>query len=155
MLSKDSNLFCNNGKSVILARYCQTACLSIDLYLSACLMTSICDCQSIPIHYIFFGLKQKCATWQCTQAYFSGWLSRFIEPQDVYYLFLSQDEERPKSTMYSPETGRLIPPPSRAMSRGFSRRGQRERYLGHLQHIAAEPDMETVVSKKYILMIMK
>ncbi|KAK7112442.1 protein TBATA-like isoform X2 [Littorina saxatilis] len=58
------------------------------------------------------------------------------------------EEERPKTTMYSQETGRLIPPPSRAMSRGNSRRGQRTPYYGlggNLQHIAPAPDMENVV----------
>ncbi|XP_025095180.1 protein TBATA-like isoform X1 [Pomacea canaliculata] len=56
------------------------------------------------------------------------------------------DDERPKTTVYSPETGRIIPPPSRALSRnGASRRAQRDRFLGNLQHIAAEPDMENMV----------
>ena len=48
--------------------------------------------------------------------------------------------------MYSQETGRLIPPPSRAMSRGNSRRGQRNYGLGSLQHIVPAPDLENVVS---------
>lgn len=54
--------------------------------------------------------------------------------------------ERPK-TQYSETTGRIIPPPSRAMSRGRtgSRQG-RDKYFGTLQHIAPEPDMETMVS---------
>lgn len=54
--------------------------------------------------------------------------------------------ERPK-TQYSETTGRIIPPPSRAMSRGKtgSRQG-RDKYFGTLQHIAPEPDMETMVS---------
>ncbi|XP_052688365.1 protein TBATA-like isoform X4 [Crassostrea angulata] len=53
--------------------------------------------------------------------------------------------ERPK-TQYSETTGRIIPPPSRAMSRGKtgSRQG-RDKYFGTLQHIAPEPDMETMV----------
>ncbi|XP_022316135.2 protein TBATA-like isoform X2 [Crassostrea virginica] len=53
--------------------------------------------------------------------------------------------ERPK-TQYSETTGRIIPPPSRAMSRGKtgSRQG-RDKYYGTLQHIAPEPDMETMV----------
>lgn len=60
---------------------------------------------------------------------------------------MKQDDERPKTTVYSPETGRIIPPPSRALSRnGASRRAQRDRFLGNLQHIAAEPDMENMVS---------
>lgn len=54
-------------------------------------------------------------------------------------------QERPK-TKYSAETGRLIPPPSRAMSRGASRQGSRHgRIYNPLQHIAAEPDMESMV----------
>ena len=54
--------------------------------------------------------------------------------------------ERPK-TQYSETTGRIIPPPSRAMSRGKtgSRQG-RDKYYGTLQHIAPEPDMETMVN---------
>lgn len=53
--------------------------------------------------------------------------------------------ERPR-TQYSETTGRIIPPPSRAMSRGrtVSRQGG-DKYYGNLQHIAAEPDMETMV----------
>ena len=54
--------------------------------------------------------------------------------------------ERPK-TQYSETTGRLIPPPSRAMSRGPSRGASRQGRMGQLQHIAAEPDMEAVVSR--------
>ncbi|XP_012944195.1 protein TBATA [Aplysia californica] len=59
-----------------------------------------------------------------------------------------EEEQRPRSTMYSPETGRLIPPPSRAMSRGGSRRGRyngQQFVGGSLQHIAADPDLENVV----------
>ena len=48
--------------------------------------------------------------------------------------------------MYSQETGRLIPPPSRAMSRGNSRRAQRSYGLGSLQHIVPAPDLENMVS---------
>jgi hypothetical protein len=61
--------------------------------------------------------------------------------------------ERPK-TQYSETTGRIIPPPSRAMSRGRigSRQG-RDKYYGNLQHIAPEPDMETMVSQVYTLLI--
>ncbi|XP_048762455.1 protein TBATA-like isoform X2 [Ostrea edulis] len=53
--------------------------------------------------------------------------------------------ERPR-TQYSETTGRIIPPPSRAMSRGrtVSRQGG-DKYYGNLQHIAAEPDMETMI----------
>jgi len=61
--------------------------------------------------------------------------------------------ERPK-TQYSETTGRLIPPPSRAMSRGPSRQGSRmgsrqggrDMYQRNFQHIAEDPDMETHVS---------
>lgn len=59
----------------------------------------------------------------------------------------AEDEGRPRSTQYSPETGRLIPPPSRAMSRA-SRRGNRAGagfVGGNLQHISADPDLENVV----------
>ncbi|KAL4239370.1 hypothetical protein ACF0H5_000187 [Mactra antiquata] len=60
--------------------------------------------------------------------------------------------ERPK-TQYSETTGRLIPPPSRAMSRGASRQGsrqgsrmgQRDILQRNLQHIAEDPDMESHV----------
>ncbi|GFO23518.1 protein spatial [Plakobranchus ocellatus] len=64
------------------------------------------------------------------------------------------EETRPRSTMYSPETGRLIPPPSRAMSRGVSRRGARGAQIGgpqqpwasgNLQHISTDPDLENMV----------
>lgn len=62
--------------------------------------------------------------------------------------------ERPK-TQYSETTGRLIPPPSRAMSRGSSRQGsrhgsrqgQRPGPHGYLQHIVENPDLENVVGK--------
>lgn len=60
--------------------------------------------------------------------------------------------ERPK-TQYSETTGRLIPPPSRAMSRGSSRQGsrqgsragQRDLFQRNFQHIAEDPDMESHV----------
>ncbi|XP_041364894.1 protein TBATA-like [Gigantopelta aegis] len=52
-------------------------------------------------------------------------------------------EERPRTTQYSTATGRLIPPPSRAMSRAGSRRGARP--MNMFQHIAAEPDVENSV----------
>ncbi|KAH9508471.1 hypothetical protein Btru_055289 [Bulinus truncatus] len=58
-----------------------------------------------------------------------------------------EEEKRPRSTMYSPDTGRLIPPPSRAMSRSGSRRGRgNQQFLtGNLQHISADPDLENIV----------
>lgn len=55
---------------------------------------------------------------------------------------------RPK-TQYSESTGRLIPPPSRAMSRGFSRQSRR----GDAIRTAAQemnmetPDAESMVSR--------
>ncbi|XP_052263262.1 protein TBATA-like isoform X2 [Dreissena polymorpha] len=60
--------------------------------------------------------------------------------------------ERPK-TQYSETTGRLIPPPSRAMSRGpsrqasrqGSRQGGRDVFQRNFQHIAEDPDMEAQV----------
>ncbi|XP_046364997.2 uncharacterized protein LOC124141135 [Haliotis rufescens] len=55
-----------------------------------------------------------------------------------------RDQERPRTTQYSAETGRLIPPPSRNMSRGASRRG-RPQFVPSMQHIAAEPDIENMV----------
>ncbi|KAK3594384.1 hypothetical protein CHS0354_009677 [Potamilus streckersoni] len=56
-----------------------------------------------------------------------------------------KEPERPK-TQYSETTGRIIPPPSRALSRGRSRSGSRlEQRMGNFQHIATEPDMETHV----------
>uniref|UniRef100_A0A2C9LW82 Protein TBATA n=1 Tax=Biomphalaria glabrata TaxID=6526 RepID=A0A2C9LW82_BIOGL len=59
----------------------------------------------------------------------------------------AEEDKRPRSTMYSPETGRLIPPPSRAMSRGASRRGRGNQQFvtGSLQHISADPDLENIV----------
>ena len=59
--------------------------------------------------------------------------------------------ERPK-TQYSETTGRLIPPPSRAMSRGNSRQASRQGSRGgnrNFQHIAEDPDMETEVSSHF------
>lgn len=54
---------------------------------------------------------------------------------------------RPR-TVYSADTGRIIPPPSRAMSRRASRHGSRQGQMGQqpFLHIAAEPDMESTVS---------
>ncbi|XP_071808803.1 protein TBATA-like isoform X2 [Asterias amurensis] len=55
-----------------------------------------------------------------------------------------QQEVQPRRTsVYSAETGRLLPPPSRAMSRGFSRQKQRPRDL--FQHIVPEMDQEALV----------
>ena len=56
----------------------------------------------------------------------------------------AEEEERRPKTQYSAETGRLIPPPSRAMSRGGSRGGNRG--MGQFQHIMEEPDTESMVS---------
>jgi len=54
------------------------------------------------------------------------------------------EEAQPKrTTVYSADTGRLIPPPSRAMSRGFSRSQQRKLDMYH--HIAAAQDNEALV----------
>ena len=58
-----------------------------------------------------------------------------------------QQEVQPRRTsVYSAETGRLLPPPSRAMSRGFSRQKQRPRDL--FQHIVPEMDQEALVSSR-------
>lgn len=54
-----------------------------------------------------------------------------------------KQEERPRTTQYSADTGRIIPPPSRAMSRKGSRQGHRQPLF---DHIVAEPDMESYVS---------
>ncbi|CAL1527451.1 unnamed protein product [Lymnaea stagnalis] len=92
------------------------------------------------------GLVPVTETWRDELANFTkslgldGELSQ--QPQD------KQDVEvRPRSTMYSPETGRLIPPPSRAMSRSGSRkgRGQQQFIGGNFQHISADPDLENIV----------
>ncbi|XP_039273502.1 protein TBATA-like [Styela clava] len=48
-----------------------------------------------------------------------------------------------RRTIYSAETGRLVPPPSRAMSRQASRQGGRP--YGSYQHISAYPDTETLM----------
>ena len=60
-----------------------------------------------------------------------------------------EEEQRPRTTMYSAETGRIIPPPSRMASRGGSRRGRTVPagfVGGSLQHISADPDFENIVS---------
>ncbi|XP_019619991.1 PREDICTED: protein TBATA-like isoform X1 [Branchiostoma belcheri] len=51
-----------------------------------------------------------------------------------------------RQTKYSEETGRLIPPPSRAMSRQASRQGSRQggRY-NHFMHISPDPNAEVLV----------
>ena len=62
-----------------------------------------------------------------------------------------QETERPRTrTMYSPQTGRLIPPPSRAMSRAQTRSGSRQSQRGYppFQHIAQEPDNENMVNRE-------
>ncbi|XP_059140441.1 protein TBATA-like [Physella acuta] len=55
-----------------------------------------------------------------------------------------EEEKRPRTSVYSPDTGRLIPPPSRAMTRGGSRRGH-QFVGGNFQHISADPDLENTV----------
>ncbi|XP_033108173.1 protein TBATA-like isoform X3 [Anneissia japonica] len=55
-----------------------------------------------------------------------------------------QQQEQPRRTsVYSSDTGRLIPPPSRAMQRGFSR--QRQREPQHFNHIQPEQANESLV----------
>eukprot|EP00058_Branchiostoma_floridae_P010504 XP_002595992.1 hypothetical protein BRAFLDRAFT_123731 [Branchiostoma floridae] len=51
-----------------------------------------------------------------------------------------------RQTKYSKETGRLIPPPSRAMSRQASRQGSRQggRY-NHFMHISPDPNAEVLI----------
>lgn len=58
---------------------------------------------------------------------------------------------RPKTSQYSAETGRLIPPPSRAMSRGPSRAGSRMSFMNKFQHITEDPDHENMVRKSLFL----
>ena len=53
--------------------------------------------------------------------------------------------EQPRTAHYSQETGRLIPPPSRAMSRGNSRASRREQAFNQFSHIAEGPDVESMV----------
>jgi len=55
--------------------------------------------------------------------------------------------QRPRTTEYSTETGRLIPPPSRAMSRHASRQGRREQLFSQWQQtIGEQPEVEDMVS---------
>ncbi|XP_071495051.1 uncharacterized protein [Diadema antillarum] len=54
-----------------------------------------------------------------------------------------QAEQPKRTSVYSAETGRLIPPPSRAMSRGVSRQKQHDHEL--MYHIAAEGSNESLV----------
>ncbi|KAK2189612.1 hypothetical protein NP493_101g05046 [Ridgeia piscesae] len=54
--------------------------------------------------------------------------------------------QRPRTTEYSTETGRLIPPPSRAMSRHASRQGRREQLFSQWQQtIGEQPEVEDMV----------
>ncbi|KAI0217165.1 Protein TBATA [Lamellibrachia satsuma] len=53
---------------------------------------------------------------------------------------------RPRTTEYSTETGRLIPPPSRAMSRHASRQGRREQLFSQWQQVTGQqPEVEDMV----------
>jgi len=52
---------------------------------------------------------------------------------------------KPRTAQYSTTTGRLIPPPSRAMSRGNSRAARREVFFNKLQNISDNPDIETMI----------
>lgn len=89
------------------------------------------------------GLVPVTETWRDELANFTKSLGLDVElgqpPKD--------EETRPRTTVYSPETGRLIPPPSRAMSRSGSRkgRGQQQFIGGNFQHISADPDLENIV----------
>lgn len=79
--------------------------------------------------------------------YTEAWRDELVSLVDKAGLGLPKDvkefqREQPKRTsVYSAETGRLIPPPSRAMSRGSSRQRQREPFL----HIMPEQSNETLV----------
>ncbi|KAJ8022689.1 Protein TBATA [Holothuria leucospilota] len=78
--------------------------------------------------------------------YTEAWRDELVSLVDKAGLGLPKDvkefqREQPKRTsVYSAETGRLIPPPSRAMSRGSSRQRQREPFL----HIMPEQSNETL-----------
>ena len=58
-----------------------------------------------------------------------------------------EEPPRPRTTQYSTETGRLIPPPSRAMSRGNSRQTARDRFFNQFQNIIDEDGVENMVSR--------
>ncbi|XP_071829251.1 protein TBATA-like isoform X2 [Apostichopus japonicus] len=79
--------------------------------------------------------------------YTDDWRNELVSLVDKAGLGLPKEvkdyqREQPKRTsVYSAETGRLIPPPSRAMSRGASRQRQREPFL----HIAPEQSNENLV----------
>ncbi len=64
-----------------------------------------------------------------------------------------EPKEQPvkRTSVYSAETGRLIPPPSRAMSRGFSRQSRnRERDIrGGFVNLTSDQDNEVLVSLIY------
>ena len=60
----------------------------------------------------------------------------------------AQAEQPKRTSVYSAETGRLIPPPSRAMSRGVSRQKQRDHDL--MYHIAIDGSNESLVSRRFI-----
>nr|KAG5707700.1 hypothetical protein BaRGS_003275 [Batillaria attramentaria] len=92
------------------------------------------------------GLVPVTEAWRDELKRFTEQLGVDEQPRDGLNVRREEEQPRPRTTMYSPDTGRLIPPPSRAMSRGASRRGyQADRFLGPLQHIAAEPDLENTV----------
>lgn len=55
------------------------------------------------------------------------------------------EEKRPRTSVYSSETGRLLPPPSRAMTRQGSRAGKRQQLMQQVEHITGEPDVENMV----------
>ncbi len=55
------------------------------------------------------------------------------------------DGYRPRTSQYSAETGRLIPPPSRAMSRGASRQQSRAGFLNKLNSLTDDINLEETV----------
>ncbi|KAL8616967.1 hypothetical protein ACOMHN_041885 [Nucella lapillus] len=90
------------------------------------------------------GLVPVTETWRDELQRFTEQLGDMTLTKDPAKDSLQKAEDRPR-TVYSQETGRLIPPPSRALSRGNSRRGQRLPINPTLQHIVPAPDMENVV----------
>jgi len=52
---------------------------------------------------------------------------------------------RPRTSQYSAATGRLVPPPSRAMSRQASRQGRRTATMEQLEQLTGDPDTESIV----------
>ena len=65
--------------------------------------------------------------------------------EDAKKASMKAEPNKPRTSQYSSETGRLIPPPSRAMSRGASRASQRDKFMNKLQHITDDNSPENMV----------